>query len=1057
MTNLSAPSQGAAAASTAGVKPELVKSLERVQLFVAADDPSLLLLHLYAREQMGFLYRLCELLLKHGINIVGIESQPVEGTENIMFVGCKLCKPSLAREQDAVNTALMLGKDLEHFIQSCVTHGPPVREQAKTLDRLNVNLDLVSVSSFKPLLDSIDAATSAGQLQRYELEITGLDQAGLMAYLSLIFFRCGFNILKSSILGSGTNEMGQLRFELQATSQDAVKVLRSYLDMPDNNSTPPISTEASPNGMEVSTDAHEPIHALILHGQNESSSVNGGVSEATPLEHLDTSLPNGDRYTGGCAYLPGDTSPRRHGFGTYMYNGQRAAEYTMYRGQWQDGAKAGNGVVLHRGGGIYVGQWRANMKNGVGVAYSYAPGEDKLGMPSSRYEGEWQNDTMHGFGVQEAHGKAVSRNMPGAFGSQYFGFFQNGQPNGQGVNVHFDAEMRVIGCEAMSGGQRRPLLEAMDEELNKLLREAAAEVENEDPPVGPMAQSLDDLHTVYMLAAPSEDFQRQRSDPVMLPVASLRRECSPGSSAAPAPSSGSTVAAAGGGLATYTTTWMSLPACESHLRNEDAMHAEISAVLSPCSKDVRSASPVGKVEFKMVVDGLEEEEGVTAEAEQDFERPTEAAAPPPRAPTEVEMEASAPIPLASGDLGKQLPESGPQPSASIAPGRFSRTSSPVLDGTVPRSLGPANRPILSPMLWSEDETAAFLCCLGIDIQVASRLRDQKLRGPDEILQMPDSRLAADFGLTSAAQRHVVKRALKRFLEIDRWQNAVRGRRIGDTVDDPGLQAHIIPLSKLCISDVLSQGGYGQVHKGVVQLPRARGQHKIGQLCHVAAKEMKGNRVAQLSELIKESRIMASLHHENICTFIGISAELHVRGGKQYILTELMDCSLFDLVHRADRVPKHFEVTPAHAMQLTDGIAAGVAYLHDRKLVHADLKSSNVLLDLKSRRHPVPKLCDFGHVAVRAHPAPHSRCGTPHWAAPEVLRQGVLGSEADVYSCGVMLWEMLAKQVPLYSLTFAQVVGAVGWAGWKPDYSLLPQLPPEAHQLLESCLAFEPSL
>ncbi|CAE8626561.1 unnamed protein product, partial [Polarella glacialis] len=122
----------------------------------------------------------------------------------------------------------------------------------------------------------------------------------------------------------------------------------------------------------------------------------------------------------------------------------------------------------------------------------------------------------------------------------------------------------------------------------------------------------------------------------------------------------------------------------------------------------------------------------------------------------------------------------------------------------------------------------------------------------------------------------------------------------------------------------------------------------------------------------------------------------------------------------------------------------------------DMKSSNILIDYSNSWHLVPRICDFGHAAVRTHPSPHHRCGTPHWAGPEVLRGEALGPAADIYSFGVIMWEMLAQKLPHKGLSFSQVLASVGWAGWTPDMSLLPELPREVLHLIRECLNFAPS-
>ncbi|CAE8697364.1 unnamed protein product [Polarella glacialis] len=172
---------------------------------------------------------------------------------------------------------------------------------------------------------------------------------------------------------------------------------------------------------------------------------------------------------------------------------------------------------------------------------------------------------------------------------------------------------------------------------------------------------------------------------------------------------------------------------------------------------------------------------------------------------------------------------------------------------------------------------------------------------------------------------------------------------------------------------------------------------------------------------------------------------------------MLDCSLFDLLHRQQLVAWKGSITVPMVIGLSEGICGGIAYLHHRNLVHADLKSSNILIDFSSGSTLSPRICDFGHAAVRPVPMPHDRLCTPHWAAPEVLRGEGLGPAADVFSVGMLLWEMLARRLPHKGLSFSQVIAAVGWAGLMPELELVPpQVPARLRALMELCLSFQPS-
>ena len=78
----------------------------------------------------------------------------------------------------------------------------------------------------------------------------------------------------------------------------------------------------------------------------------------------------------------------------------------------------------------------------------------------------------------------------------------------------------------------------------------------------------------------------------------------------------------------------------------------------------------------------------------------------------------------------------------------------------------------------------------------------------------------------------------------------------------------------------------------------------------------------------------------------------------------------------------------------------MAYLHGRKVLHCDLKSSNVLID----PNWTVKLCDFGLSRIKEKLNKKcGRVGTPHWMAPEILRGEEYVETSDVYSFGMILW------------------------------------------------------
>ena len=127
-----------------------------------------------------------------------------------------------------------------------------------------------------------------------------------------------------------------------------------------------------------------------------------------------------------------------------------------------------------------------------------------------------------------------------------------------------------------------------------------------------------------------------------------------------------------------------------------------------------------------------------------------------------------------------------------------------------------------------------------------------------------------------------------------------------------------------------------------------------------------------------------------------------------MITEFMDSgSLFDLIHKNKDREKI--LTDERIFSICEDVALGMNYLHSRKVLHCDLKSSNVLvffLILKVDDNWNMKLCDFGlsRVKNKIHKKKNQgRIGTPHWMAPEILRQETYEEPSDVYSYGMILW------------------------------------------------------
>ncbi|KAL0392893.1 UNVERIFIED_CONTAM: Serine/threonine-protein kinase pak-1 [Sesamum radiatum] len=133
------------------------------------------------------------------------------------------------------------------------------------------------------------------------------------------------------------------------------------------------------------------------------------------------------------------------------------------------------------------------------------------------------------------------------------------------------------------------------------------------------------------------------------------------------------------------------------------------------------------------------------------------------------------------------------------------------------------------------------------------------------------------------------------------------------------------------------------------------------------------------------------------------------------------------------------VAPDLALSIARDVAFALSELHSRHIIHRDIKSENILIDLEKQQPdgtPIVKICDFDraiplhsylHTCCIAHvgiPRPDICVGTPRWMAPEVFcamhEQNIYGLEVDIWSFGCMLLELLTLQVPYSELPESEI-------------------------------------
>ncbi|MGH3104914.1 MAG: protein kinase domain-containing protein [Gaiellaceae bacterium] len=161
---------------------------------------------------------------------------------------------------------------------------------------------------------------------------------------------------------------------------------------------------------------------------------------------------------------------------------------------------------------------------------------------------------------------------------------------------------------------------------------------------------------------------------------------------------------------------------------------------------------------------------------------------------------------------------------------------------------------------------------------------------------------------------------------------------------------------------------------------------------------------------REARAVAQLSHPNIVTVIDRGEE----NERQFIVFEYIDGeSLKELVERNGPLPVR------RALELAIEVAGALAFAHDHGLVHRDVKPQNVLLNGEGR----PKVTDFGiarSLDVDGMTQTGTVLGTSNYIAPEQATGNPVGPQTDVYSLGVVLFELLTGEVPFPGESFVAV-------------------------------------
>jgi serine/threonine-protein kinase len=201
-----------------------------------------------------------------------------------------------------------------------------------------------------------------------------------------------------------------------------------------------------------------------------------------------------------------------------------------------------------------------------------------------------------------------------------------------------------------------------------------------------------------------------------------------------------------------------------------------------------------------------------------------------------------------------------------------------------------------------------------------------------------------------------------------------------------------------VVQLLGSGGLGEVYLAEPLVPDARGR--------VALKVLRDEHRADpdlCRRFRREAEAAARVRHDNVLAVLEPPVD---RDGVLAFVTELLVG--LDL---ADTLGYEGSLGPARALKIACGVVEGLAAAHEAAVVHRDVKPENIFLVHAADGRETVKILDFGLAFLEGDPSSRRVVGTPEYMAPEQAQGAPAGPTADVYSLGVVLYEMIAGHVP----------------------------------------------
>ncbi|CAN1165678.1 Serine/threonine/tyrosine-protein kinase HT1 [Linum perenne] len=280
---------------------------------------------------------------------------------------------------------------------------------------------------------------------------------------------------------------------------------------------------------------------------------------------------------------------------------------------------------------------------------------------------------------------------------------------------------------------------------------------------------------------------------------------------------------------------------------------------------------------------------------------------------------------------------------------------------------------------------------------------------------------------------------KRFDSLESWSMILESENVETwEASKEDQEEWTADLSQLFIGNKFASGAHSRIYRGIYK------QRAVA-VKMVRIPNQKEETRSLLEQQFKcEVALLSRLYHPNIVQFIAACKKPPV----YCIITEYMSQGTLRM-YLNKKEP--YSLSTETVLRLALDISRGMEYLHSQGVIHRDLKSNNLLLNDEMR----VKVADFGTSCLETQcQETKGNKGTYRWMAPEMIKEKPYTRKVDVYSFGIVLWELTTALLPFQGMTPVQAAFAVAEKKERPPLPASCQ-PALAH-LIRCCWAANPS-